>query len=118
MINAYHLYTGPDGESHVTRGLMPSTTLVKAESILFMETPAHSSLDWHTAPTTQYVITLSGTLEFTLRNGDTFTLEPGDILVATDTTGTGHKWRLIDDQPWKRAYIAFPPGTDPHFTAL
>jgi quercetin dioxygenase-like cupin family protein len=116
MITAYHLYTGADGDSHVVRGYIPDAALVKAESILFKETPAHTNLDWHDAPATQYVITLSGTLEFTTRGGEIFTLRPGDILVAMDTTGTGHKWRLVDDQPWKRAYIIFPPGVDPHFT--
>jgi hypothetical protein len=30
-------------------------------------------------------------------------------------TGTGHKWRLINDQPWRRAYILFAPGADPQF---
>ena len=117
MIPAYHLYTGADGDSHVTRGYIPDAALVKAESILFKETPAHSSFDWHDAPATQYVITLSGTLEFTLHNGETFIIRTGDILIAMDTTGSGHKWRLIDDQPWKRAYIVFAAGTDPHFIA-
>jgi cytochrome d ubiquinol oxidase subunit II len=28
---------------------------------------------------------------------------PGDALVAADYVGKGHKWRLIDDQPWRRA---------------
>src|SRR5262249_22617077 len=50
-----------------------------------------------------YVITLSGTLEFTTRDGETFIMRPGDVLVAIDHVGTGHKWRLIDDQPWRRA---------------
>jgi len=118
MIPAYHLYTGADGDSHVTRGYLSETALVKADAIHFKETPAHSSLDWHDAPTTQYVITLSGTLEFTTRGGETFIIRPGDVLVAMDTTGSGHTWRLIDDQPWKRAYILFPPGADPQFTSL
>lgn len=53
----------------------------------------------------QYVITLSGTLEFTTRDGETFVLCPGEVLLATDTTGTGHRWRLIDDQLWRRLYV-------------
>jgi quercetin dioxygenase-like cupin family protein len=68
-------------------------------------TPAGSALDWHTAPHVQYVITLSGTLEFTTRDGETFVLRPGEVLLAADTTGTGHRWRLIDDQPWRRLYV-------------
>jgi len=77
--------------------------LVEAESILFKETPAHSSFDWHNDPIPQYVITLAGVLEFTTLGGETFTIHPGDVLLAVDHTGSGHKWRLINDEPWKRA---------------
>lgn len=115
MIRAYLLYTGPDGDSHVKRGYVVADMMIEAQSILFKETPAHSALLWHDAPTTQYVITLSGVLEFTTRGGETFTVHPGDVLVAMDTTGTGHKWRLINDEPWKRAYVLFKEGTDYRF---
>ena len=115
MIRAYRLYTGSDGNSHVVRGSVSGGALVEAESILFKETPAHSSLDWHDAPTTQYVITLAGVLEFTTVSGETFTIHPGEILVAEDNTGSGHKWRLVNDEPWKRAYVVFKEGADTHF---
>ncbi len=107
MIRAYRLYTGADGNSHVERGSVRGDALVQAESILFKETPAHSSLNWHNDPFPQYVITLSGVLEFRTRGGETFTIRPGDVLLALDHTGSGHEWRLIDDQPWKRAYVVF-----------
>src|SRR6202789_216825 len=106
MIRAYRLYTGPDGNSHVVRGSVSAGALVEAESILFKETAAHSSFDWHNDPIPQYVITLSGILEFTTLSGEMFTIHPGDILVAVDHTGTGHKWRLVNDEPWKRASVA------------
>jgi len=54
------------------------------------------------------VITLSGRLEFETRGGAKQVVEPGDILLAEDTSGGGHRWRLIDDQPWRRAYVAVP----------
>lgn len=107
MIKAYRLYTGSDGHSHVTSGFMLEHELVAAQSIHFEESPARSSLDWHTAPTTQYVITLSGVLEFTMHGGETFTLKPGEILIALDTKGSGHKWCLVNDEPWRRAYVLF-----------
>jgi quercetin dioxygenase-like cupin family protein len=115
MIRAYRLYTGSDGNSHVVRGSLSGGKLVQAESVLFKETPAHSSLDWHDAPTTQYVITLAGVLEFTTVGGETFTIHPGEVLVAEDNAGSGHKWRLVNDEPWKRAYVVFKEGKDTHF---
>jgi quercetin dioxygenase-like cupin family protein len=115
MIRAYRLYTGSDGDSHVETGSLSAGALVGVESIQFKETPAHSSLDWHDAPIPQYVITLAGILEFITRDGETFIIHPGEVLVALDITGTGHKWRLINDEPWKRAYVIFKNGADPHF---
>ena len=115
MIRAYHLYTGSDGNSHVERGSVNDNKLVQAQTILFKETPAHSSYDWHDAPVRQYVITLAGVLEFTTVDGETFTIHPGDVLVAEDHTGSGHKWRLINDEPWKRAYVVFEKGADTQF---
>jgi len=115
MIRAYRLHTGSDGNSHVVRGSVGGDEWVEAESILFKETPAHSSFDWHNDPTPQYVITLAGILEFTTRGGETFTIHPGDVLLAVDHTGSGHKWRLINDDPWKRAYVIFKQGADTRF---
>ena len=48
--------------------------------------------------------------------GETFTLGPGDVLIAEDHTGSGHKWRLLNDEPWKRAYVVFKEGADTQFT--
>jgi hypothetical protein len=110
------LFSGPDGESHVeetTLALVPNgrdraTPWHDATSIRFAESPPGAELAWHTAPQRQYVITLSGTLEFTTRGGETFTLGPGDVLLAEDTVGGGHQWRLTDDQPWRRVYVQVP----------
>jgi len=115
MIRAYRLYTGSDGNSHVKPGRLNGGKLVYAQSIHFKETPPHSTLDWHIAPIPQYVITLSGALEFTTVGGETFTVRPGDVLVAEDHTGTGHKWRLINDEPWKRAYVIFKGSANTQF---
>jgi quercetin dioxygenase-like cupin family protein len=115
MIRAYRLYTGPDGNSHVERGSIAGGNLIDAVSIEFKETEAHSSFDWHNDPVPQYVLTLSGVLEFSVVGGETFTVQAGDVLLAVDHTGTGHKWRLVDDAPWKRAYVVFKTGADTHF---
>lgn len=112
MIRAYLLYTGTDGNSHVTTGSIAAGALVKTDHALFKESPAHASFDWHNAPIPQYVITLSGILEFTLKSGKTFVIHPGEILVATDHTGTGHQWRMLNDEPWRRIYVVYEEGAD------
>jgi quercetin dioxygenase-like cupin family protein len=110
MLHGFKLYIGPDNASHVLEGSLTLNEGTEVQSIRFQESPPHASLDWHDAPEQQYVITLSGTLEFTTRDGETFVLRAGDILVAEDNVGTGHKWRLIDDQPWRRVYVVLKPG--------
>jgi quercetin dioxygenase-like cupin family protein len=105
MIRCTRLFTGPDGQSHVEVIALPPGKLQMAKAMHVEETAAGSALDWHVAPCRQYVVTLSGTLEFTTRDGETFVLRPGDVLLAEDTTGSGHRWRLIDDQPWRRMYV-------------
>ncbi len=116
MIRAYKLDTGGDGHSHVTKGFVSESLLTEVVSLRFMETPPHSFYDWHTAPVCQYVISLSGTLQFTTGLNEVFILKPGEILIAMDTTGFGHKWQLIDDEPWKRAYVVFKENTPINFT--
>jgi mannose-6-phosphate isomerase-like protein (cupin superfamily) len=105
VIRCVHLFTGADGRSHVEHIELPLGAVTLVKKAHFAETAAGSSRDWHTAPCEQFVITLSGTLEFTTRDGENFTLRPGDILLASDTSGTGHRWRLIDEQPWRRLYV-------------
>lgn len=87
MPAGYRLYTGADGNLHVEHGSVAAATLVDAESIEFKETPAGSSFDWHNDPVPQYVITLSGVVEFSTAGGETFTIHPGDVLLAVDHTG-------------------------------
>jgi quercetin dioxygenase-like cupin family protein len=104
-IRCIRLWTGEDGLSHVEEITIAAGTVETATGVRFAETPAGSALDWHTAPQRQYVLTLTGTLEFVTRGGERFVLRPGDLLLAEDTAGSGHRWRLIDDQSWRRAYV-------------
>jgi len=126
MIRCIRLWTGDDGESHFEQGLielesgahgdllsgkMPVTT------VSFQETASGGTLDWHTAPVRQLVITLSGTLDFQTRGKQNFVLKPGVVLLAEDTAGGGHSWRLIDAEPWRRIYVVLAPGAEVPFKA-
>ena len=110
MSRCIRLFTGPDGRSHVEERPWPIGEKRMTRLAHIEESPPGSSLDWHVAPCEQYVVTLLGTLEFTTRDGETFRLAPGDVLHADDTTGSGHRWRLIDGDPWRRLYVEFDPG--------
>ena len=116
-IRLVRIFTGDDGQSHFsvgeierneTEALNAISKGEQAQTISFEETAAGASLDWHNAPHRQYVITLSGRLEFETRTGARQVVESGDILLAEDTSGGGHRWRLVDDQPWRRVYVAVP----------
>ena len=102
------LFAQGDGQSHFSVGEIDWDEVEPARTVTFEETAAGASSDWHNAPHRQYVITLSGTLEFETRSGATQIVGPGDVLLAEDTLGGGHRWRLIDDQPWRRAYVTLP----------
>ena len=115
MIKAYKLITGDDGHSHVLTGWLKENLMTQVVSLKVQESPPGSTLDWHNAPTSQFVISLEGTLEFTNWSGETFILRPGEILIAMDTKGTGHQWRIIDDAPWRRAYVLFTEEANLHF---
>ena len=87
-IRLVRLYTGDDGESHFTDGQVeleppdaPNARSVvdDAATMTFEESASGSSLSWHNAPVRQYVITLSGTLEFETRLGEGFTVAPGAV---------------------------------------
>jgi len=121
VIRCVRLWTGEDGNSHFEEGTIALAegergdfigNPVEAKAISFQETRSGGSFEWHKDPVPRYVITLSGTLEFETKSGATFTIHPGDILIAQDNSGTGHKWRLIGDDPWRRAYIVYEDGVD------
>lgn len=114
-IKAYKLCTGADNASHVLEGTIDPSTRNDVTAIHFKSTAAHASYGWHNDPEPQYVMTLSGTLAFATRGGETFTLHPGEVLVAEDNTGTGHRWHMVDDQPWRRGYVVLKQGAPDSF---
>lgn len=126
MIRCVRLWSGKDGQSHFEEGWMALESGVHGDllsgkmpvtSVSFQETASGGTLDWHTAPIRQFVITLSGTLDFVTRANQHFILKPGIVLLAEDTVGGGHSWRLVDDEPWRRIYVILAPGAEVPFKA-
>ena len=126
MIRCIRLWTGTDDNSHAEEGtidLSPGahgdllSGKLQVTSASFQETRPGGHLEWHDAPVRQLVVTLSGTLDFVTRGGQHFTLAPGDILLAEDTAGSGHSWKLIDDEAWRRLYVVLEKGAAVPFKA-
>jgi hypothetical protein len=124
MIRCVRLYSEADGNSHFEEGLidLPHTErgdvlsdVFDVKSISFRETKVGGQFEWHDAPTRQFVITLSGILEFEMKGGAKVRVNPGDILLAEDTAGSGHRWQIVDNNPWRRAYVVLQEGTEPTF---
>jgi hypothetical protein len=126
VIRCVRLFTGADHQSHIQIGRLDLTpgrnddlvsAAISSSHVTAEETATGGTLAWHTAPVRQLVVTLAGTLVFTTRDAEEFTLAPGDVLLAEDTVGSGHQWRLVNDDPWRRLYIVLADGVDVPFVA-
>lgn len=66
---------------------------------LFAINPSQWEGEMHVAPHRQYVIVLSGCLEVTTSKGETRQFKAGNIILAEDITGKGHKTIVVGDEP-------------------
>ena len=108
------IYTGDDGESHFEDLAVPLRDLgaigciserIPASGLLMRTTGADYDFDFHNAPRRQYVINLDGPVELEVGDGTRRVLEPGDVLLAEDTTGRGHKSRAVDGRKRRSIFV-------------
>jgi hypothetical protein len=69
-----------------------------AEGWRFLQLPAHWVGDWHPSPARMWIFCLSGEMEFEVSDGTTHRVEPGGAMLLEDTTGTGHRSRVLGDR--------------------
>ena len=102
------VYAGDDGESHFEDvdievspqgGIGRLSKLIHGPGVMFREVDGDYDLDFHQAPRRQFVVNLRGAVDITVRSGETRRLGAGDILLAEDTSGRGHKSRAVDGRP-------------------
>ena len=64
----------------------------RAVAVTFVEIPTEARASgWHRAPCRQYVVVLDGHIEIEARDGSTRRMGPGDVVLAADTEGSGHR---------------------------
>ena len=99
------IYTGEDGESHIEDIELPfeqvghalRTATQAATGVQFSLLKPSQTVDFHTAPRRQYVITLQGQAEIGLGDGSKRIFNVGDIELCEDLTGRGHITSSVGD---------------------
>ena len=99
------VYTGDDGESHFEdvevqwdseSSVGKLSRLIRGSGVIFRHVEKSYDLDFHVAPRRQFVVNLIGSVDISVGDGTTRRIGSGEILLAEDTTGRGHKSRAVD----------------------
>ena len=75
------------------------------ENTIFRETSGDYDFDFHNAPQRQFVVLLDGIIEIETSLGVKRRFEKGEILLAEDTSGKGHKSKSIDGKLRRSLFI-------------
>src|SRR3954468_14846850 len=116
------IYTGTDGKSHFLDLTVPAPIDPASGRELLEYLPstgvgvsegsvARASHDWHNAPRRQFVAVLKGGLRIETGDGSERTFGPGDIFLAEDLNGQGHK-TIKTASPTRLMYVYVPDSFD------
>jgi hypothetical protein len=111
------LATGPDNRSFFedievpleSRGDFGLFTLPEpAKAVFFREIPPGYIYSWHNVVCREYVIMIDGQVEVEVGNGEKRIFRKGDVLLAEDLTGQGHRTRVIGKKIWRQVFVTLP----------
>jgi len=105
----YRLYSDSDGESHFEEQDLKLTSVDFAppapplelsefwdsKRVSILRAPPGWYGDWHPAPKRQLMFYLKGNVEGEASDGSVRTMRPGSIVLVEDTTGKGHRSRVV-----------------------
>jgi hypothetical protein len=96
----------PLRQQRVADGVPPMFAggLRSAAGVVFLRSAEFDS-DPHPAPARQWVVMLRGVIEVEVSDGTRRRFEPGDLLLVTDTTGTGHITSAAGDPPLEALFV-------------
>jgi hypothetical protein len=115
-------YTDESGETHmedVEGELTPQdfappapplflSPFVPASRYGYLRFPAGWEGDWHPTPRRQMIIFLSGEVEGETSDGQRRRFGPGSAVLLEDTTGKGHRSRVVSDGDALAAVVQLP----------
>jgi redox-sensitive bicupin YhaK (pirin superfamily) len=116
------VYSDPAGETHFDEVEVPLTAvnfappappinlsaLSPASQYGFMSAPPGWDGDWHPAPVRMLTIYLVGEVEVAVSDGAVRRFRPGDVTLAEDTTGKGHRSRVVGSGDAVLAMVQLP----------
>jgi hypothetical protein len=111
------LYNGPENhscfedieidlESKGPLGLFSEP--VGSKAVFFREIPPGYYYTWHNVVCREYVATIEGQAEIEAGSGEKRRFGKGDVLLAEDMTGRGHRTRAIGKKPWRQIFVTLP----------
>ena len=118
------IYTGPDNRSYFRDLTVPAAVDPESRREILEYLPSTgsglsegavsgSSHDFHNAPRRQFVAVLKGGLLIETGDGTQRTFGPGDIFLAEDLDGQGHK-TTNTGLPTRLLYVYVPDDFDPN----
>ena len=117
MFRITRLYSDENGESRFEDIEIPLEELgeigalsegIPAGEIIFREVAPTYDYNFHNAPKRQYIVLLDGEIEIETSLGEKRTFGPGEVLLAEDTQGKGHKTRNLQPIRRRSVFITLP----------
>jgi hypothetical protein len=111
------LYTGMDDRSHFEEIEVPFepredfgqfTLPEPAKAVFFREIPPGYVYTWHNVVCREYVVMIDGSAEIEAGGGEKRIFRKGDVLLAEDTTGQGHRTRVLGKTTWRQMFVTLP----------
>lgn len=111
------LYTGTDDRSHFedieipfgSRGDFGLFSLPEpAKAVFFREIPPGWTYAWHNVVCREYVVVIEGEAEIEVSDGEKRVFQKGDVLLAEDLTGQGHRTRVLGKRVWRQVFVTLP----------
>ena len=114
QVSYVRLFADSDGASHIEEGLsveMEQTNFVPpappiavsalqpAVAYAFLCVPRRYFGDWHPSPKRQWLVFISGQMEFETSDGQRYLGRPGSVVLLEDTHGPGHRSTVPVTEP-------------------
>ena len=116
MFTIVKIYSDERGESHFENIDIPLkdggiigklSESLPVSSVIFREVEPSYDWDYHNAPHKQYIILLDGEIEIETSLGERRTFKGGDVILAEDTTGKGHRTKNLTPIRRKSIFVTF-----------